>query len=603
VRKLLPIFLLALVVLGVYAPALRNGFVWDDTALVMRDPLIRSWRLIPEGFQHFLFTDATASNFYRPMQRLSYTLDYAVWGFWMAGYHLTSIVCHFLAAVALWLFSTELLRAFGTSETKRRVLPLMAAVIWAIHPLHNAAVAYVSGRADPLAAMFGFAGLWLGLLSLRANGRRVWLLTFICGVALLLSALSKEAGLIFLPVWLAIICSRSNRQALLRAAVVVAFVCVSYGSLRAPAHHIPPPQLTAPAPPLARPIIAARAFAEYTALIFAPVHLRMERDVETHPWGSARDSVTYSAWRELQTVAGVLLFGGFIYWLLRERRRDPLVFLCLALTLLTYLPVSGLVPLNATAAEHWLYLPTAFLFLAFTSVAARFFKHSFAVQPALRLAGATLVIAWALFLGGRTFTRSFDWRDQRTFFESTFAQGGDSPRTLINLASISINDGKLDEAKTRLEKALAKQPDQPIALLNLGTVAIKQNDFATARELLLRAKEHPLVAAQAYEALAILRNKETGEVDLARLRLATRTGASNWAIEKRYISLLHEVGATDRAIAELQKCLTTEWYRADSWQLLAQLLAASGKREAAAAALAQARAYDTRLDERISRAL
>ena len=55
----------------VYWPALRNGFVWDDTALVLRDPLIRSWRLIPEGFRHFLFLDATASNFYRPIQRLT----------------------------------------------------------------------------------------------------------------------------------------------------------------------------------------------------------------------------------------------------------------------------------------------------------------------------------------------------------------------------------------------------------------------------------------------------------------------------------------------------------------------------------------------------
>ena len=76
---------------GAYAPAIRNGFVWDDTALILRDPLIRSWRLIPEGFQHFLFTDATASDFYRPIQRLTYTFDYAAFGFRPAGYHVTSI--------------------------------------------------------------------------------------------------------------------------------------------------------------------------------------------------------------------------------------------------------------------------------------------------------------------------------------------------------------------------------------------------------------------------------------------------------------------------------------------------------------------------------
>ena len=102
-KKLFAPLVLAALVFAIYAPALRNGFVWDDTALILRDPFIRSWRLIPEGFQHFLFTDATASNFYRPIQRLTYTLDYAAFAFRPAGYHLTSIVWHIVAALALLL--------------------------------------------------------------------------------------------------------------------------------------------------------------------------------------------------------------------------------------------------------------------------------------------------------------------------------------------------------------------------------------------------------------------------------------------------------------------------------------------------------------------
>ena len=86
----------------VYWPALRNGFVWDDTALCLRDPLIRSWRLIPEGFRHFLFLDATASNFYRPLQRLTFTADYQLYAFTQPwGWHLTSIAIHAAAAVEI----------------------------------------------------------------------------------------------------------------------------------------------------------------------------------------------------------------------------------------------------------------------------------------------------------------------------------------------------------------------------------------------------------------------------------------------------------------------------------------------------------------------
>src|ERR1700760_240607 len=97
----------------VYWPALRNGFVWDDTALVLRDPLIRSWRLIPEGFRHFLFLDATASDFYRPIQRVSFVFDYQAYGLeqpW--GWHLTSILIHAGAAVALMFVVGGLLTTF-----------------------------------------------------------------------------------------------------------------------------------------------------------------------------------------------------------------------------------------------------------------------------------------------------------------------------------------------------------------------------------------------------------------------------------------------------------------------------------------------------------
>ena len=81
------------------------------------------------------------------------------------------------------------------------------------------------------------------------------------------------------------------------------------------------------------------------------------------------------------------------------------------------------------------------------------------------------------------------------------------------------------------------------------------------------------------------------------MRLASRTGPPNWGITKRYIRVLDESGATDRAIAELKQCLTTQWYRADTWKLLAELLAKTGRRSEAEQALAMAHRYDVRLAE------
>ena len=101
-KKRLAALLILFCAVAVYLPALRNGFVWDDTALVLRDPLIRSWRLIPESFNHFLFVDATASDFYRPIQRLTYTLEYGLFAFNPTACHFDNILLHGAAAVALF---------------------------------------------------------------------------------------------------------------------------------------------------------------------------------------------------------------------------------------------------------------------------------------------------------------------------------------------------------------------------------------------------------------------------------------------------------------------------------------------------------------------
>ncbi|MFN2508530.1 MAG: hypothetical protein ABR589_07135, partial [Chthoniobacterales bacterium] len=195
-KKLAPLLLLTAAIFAAYAPAIRNGFVWDDHALVLRDPLIRSWRLMPEGFAHFLFTDAAASDFYRPMQRLSYTLEYAAFGLQPAAYHVTSVLCHLAAALALFLFARELLRLFDLSERARRYGPLLSALVWALHPLHTSAVAYISGRADSLAAAFGFAALYFAFRSLRAAGAQVLVFTAASTLLFLCSGLSKETGFI-----------------------------------------------------------------------------------------------------------------------------------------------------------------------------------------------------------------------------------------------------------------------------------------------------------------------------------------------------------------------------------------------------------------------
>jgi predicted Zn-dependent protease len=206
--------------------------------------------------------------------------------------------------------------------------------------------------------------------------------------------------------------------------------------------------------------------------------------------------------------------------------------------------------------------------------------------------------SWLLFLSARTFVRTFDWKDQRTFLERTIAAGGRSSRMLINLGALESSENHLDRAKQYLTEALNKDPDQPFATIDLAAVLLKQNDFQATRQLLGQAVTMPLVANKAHELLAIIENRQNGRSDVLRMRLAAHTGYANWLIEKRYIKLLAEMGAVKAAIQELRVCLQTEWYRAETWQLLAELLDRHGNKAASAQALAMANSYDLHLSSR-----
>ena len=584
---LAPVLLLA-AALATYAPALRNGFVWDDQALILRDPLIRSWQLIWEGFQHFLFTDATASDFYRPLQRLSYTLDYAAFFISPFGYHLVSVLWHAAAAIALFYFAKEFLALCKVGQLHRIRIASLAALIWVLHPVQSAAVVYVSGRADPLSAAFGFLALFFLLRMLQAIGNLKWLFGIGAGICFLASALSKEIGLIFLLVGFVLVLAQARRGALLGLLGLTGAVLVAYVGLRLPAEHLATPPV-ALVPALVRPIVAARAVAEYAGLLILPRHLHMEREVATYPFGFVSASLDAASWRELQTLLGLILIVAAA-WTLWRLRRQREIFLPLLFSLVCYLPVSGIISLNATVAEHWLYLPSAFLFLA--------------VVAAVDSLGSKIVWAcltiWLLFLPLRTFARTFDWKDQRTFLTRTIAAGGNSARMLINLGGLELSEGHLDAARQALEKALAKEPDNALARLNLAAVKIKARDFAGAHVLLNQITEPDDLRARAQESLAVLENRESGTLNLIRLRLAARLGPPNWLIEQRYIKALADVGYPDRAITELKTCLAVAPYRSESWLMMSELLRRINRPDESAIALAEAEATDVHLHDRLA---
>src|SRR6184192_2216333 len=70
--------LLALLGFAVHFPSLQGQLIWDDQYLARDNPFIKSPVLILESFRHYLFLDSFSAH-YRPVQNITYLVDYFFW--------------------------------------------------------------------------------------------------------------------------------------------------------------------------------------------------------------------------------------------------------------------------------------------------------------------------------------------------------------------------------------------------------------------------------------------------------------------------------------------------------------------------------------------
>ena len=121
---------------------------------------------------------------------------------------------------------------------------------------------------------------------------------------------------------------------------------------------------TAPNQPhLNRTVLMLRALGDYGQLMVWPANLHMERTIIES--GEAQDS---ARWRDAIPIkylafVGLLCGGVLLYGAFRPGPARGIRILGASWFLLAYLPTSNLVELNATVAEHWLYLPSIGFFV------------------------------------------------------------------------------------------------------------------------------------------------------------------------------------------------------------------------------------------------
>lgn len=563
----------ALLVLGLtfaaFFNSIGNGFVYDDIVIIQKnDRLDHVWDL--GSFFTEPYWDNDTDVIYRPLTSWSWALDRRFFGPGPLPVHLSNVIAGSLLAALVYVFLVLLFR--------RRNLAFVAALLFAVHPVHTEVMANGVGRSEIFSALFLFSAATLHLIAHRRSGRSSILLRVLAGAAYLTAMFFKESaviliGLLVLMDWL-VLQKTSIRRLLLtwpRYLFYVVPVLVFLG-MRASVvggRSVPVQYVMHGFSHTDRVLYASKTLLDYVLQLFFPLTLCAEYSDYLNPLPTSISdplvALSLIAW-----VAVALL------WIHLYRRHLSVPTFGAAWFFLTILPASNLLFVIGTIrADRLLFVPS----LGFTLVAAWLI---------LEIAKRRRPIAWAVlflvlgFYGWRTVIRNAQWKSQETLWtvdtktnpgsangwaflgdihrdRGEFDQAAEFYRHAFEVrdpvkfypephndyAAIMNGKGNVAEAKRHYRLVLSQEPDQFTALVNLGAMlVVADSTRAEAIRLLGRA------------------------IDIKDEDVAPRINLTQaYDFNGRY----------DLALQTLDGAIRLEPTRSDLWDIKAQILGRAGR--------------------------
>ena len=465
----------------VYANTLANGFVSDDHQQIEGNPYAHSFRYVGKIFTTTVWSfqgNEGRTNYYRPLMTFGYVLCDKAFQTYPFGFHLVNL---FLNCLVVWLVFLICRKVFADDR-----LAVVAAILFAFHPVHSEAVAWVAAVTELQLAMFYLLTFWFFL---RLSDPETKLRTPVfMWVSFLLALLSKEQA-VTLPA-LATVYEHFYREDrnrtkwnkkisryaplwLLSGAYLVFRVIVLHGF--APVAQRP--DLT-----IFQLVLSALALiGQYAAKLFWP-HPLIAFYLFEKSASLADSNVLLGA-----VVAGLFLALFVILW----KRARPYSF-WLVWMAATLAPVLNVRWMAASAlAERYLYVPSVgFCFLVaggllwFWDRAPRLRWASWARTVAASSAVVLLALSCLLII-----KRNRQWRDDEKLIVADLTAQPHASYLRANLGAIEWSRHNEGEAVRQWTIALVDKPDNAIALCNLGMAMIENKKFADAESFLKKAIE------------------------------------------------------------------------------------------------------------------
>ena len=513
-KQRLQIGLLLAVVTLVYANSLWNQFTWDDELYITTNPQVTqfSWRA--------LLAPNRVTNVFRPFTFVTFAFNWALGGAHPFAFHLVNLSLHAAVTLLLYFLLCALLEEVAHGKT----IALVAATLFAVHPIHTEAVTSIVGRPELLAAGFLLAA-WI----LHLRDRQIPAL-----LCFSLALLSKESAAAFLPLVVVGDYARGKWKPPLRYASIAGLTALYLGVLwKVQGGRFGQPGIALLDNPLGslsakwRILNALRVAWKYLALQLYPAVLSCDYSFKQIPM--------YKDWRHtLPAALGAAVVLAAWLWAVKHRKSEWV--LAGGIYLAAFATTANiLIPTGTILGERLAYLPSA----GFCLLLAIAWTWAFNVRPQSReqtMVVALLVLVVAA-LGARTVIRNRDWKDNPTLFAAAVRASPNSAKAHLNLASAYRNEQRLDLAQGEFETVLRIYPNHPDALASYGLVEFQLGNYTDAERMMKQAlytskRDNPNYDSMAVNLAALW--MQTGDnfdaVDLLNREIAESPGyARAWA--------------------------------------------------------------------------
>lgn len=592
-----------------YSNTLTHDYTQDD-AIVIYDNMFTTKGIngIPgiltnDTFYGFFKEEGKAKlvsgGRYRPLTQVMFAIEWELFGDKPFFGHLINVLL--FALLVLLLFNTlrKLLKEHFTSDSVI-IFSFLAALIFAVHPIHTEVVANIKGRDEIMSLFLSLSTLWL-ILSGLDNKRRINYLW--AALLFILALLSKENAITFVAVIpLAILMFKTKTKgqyifvfsSLLVATFIFMLIRTSILGLDFGSNSME--LMNNPFLKLHGGKYVDFSFSEKFATILFTLGKYLQLQIFPHPlthdyYPRQIGIMSIIDWR---VILSFLLYLGFVIVAFIRFKKDKIIVFSILYYLFTLSIVSNIVfPIGTNMSERFLFMPSVGFSMLVALLGLRFYTSKKWLTVSLLL---LVVFAFSY----KTLTRNPVWKDDYTLFNTDVKTSKNSAKVL-NAAGGSLltrftqekpsqekGEKMLREAISYLERAIEIHPTYKNAYLILGNAHFYLDDYNKAIEVYQNALKFAPQYPEVQKNLAIAHreagkdygmNKNDLTMSLFHLKKAYDMLSTDYETVRLYAIANVYSGNTDSALKLFKEAILIEPNNAGAYLNLGNLYFSKGDDE------------------------